>query len=102
MYLCVCIPDVNKMYCFSVYLRSSPEVVFKRMQRRNRPEERTVQLQYLTDLHTYYEDWLMKENSSNIPCPLLVLDVSEDMSDNQLMEVYKSYEDQILGKVPTN
>lgn len=72
------------------------------MQRRNRPEERTVPLQYLTDLHTYYENWLMKETSSNIPCPLLVLDVGKEMFDNELIEVYKSYEDKILGIVPLN
>lgn len=70
------------------------------MQRRNRPEERTVKLEYLEDLHEYYEKWLMKENNSNLPYPLLVIDVSKDLSDNQLMDLYKTYEDQILGKIP--
>lgn len=83
-----------------VYLRSSPEIVFKRMQRRNRPEERTVKLEYLVDLHDYYENWLMKKNNSNICCPLLVIDVGKDLSENQLMDIFKTYEDKIVGKIP--
>ncbi|KAG8280860.1 hypothetical protein J6590_087614 [Homalodisca vitripennis] len=38
-----------------VYLRSDPKVVFERMQRRGRPEESTVSLEYLTGLHRHYE-----------------------------------------------
>lgn len=70
------------------------------MQRRNRPEERTVKLEYLVDLHNYYENWLMKKNISKICCPLLVIDVSKDLSENQLMDIYKTYEYKILGKIP--
>lgn len=74
-------------------------MVFKRMQRRNRPEERSMKLDYLVNLHNYYENWLMK-NNENLPCSLLVIDVSKDLLDNQLINVYKSYQDKILGKVP--
>lgn len=77
-----------------------PEIVFKRMQRRNRPEECIIQVEYLVDLHKYYENWLMKNNNFKIPCPLLVIDVNNDLSENQLMDIYASYEDKILGKVP--
>lgn len=92
---------INLVIIFvSVYLRSLPEIVFKRMQRRNRPEERTMKLEYLVNLHDYYENWLMKKNNSNISCPLLVIDVSKDLSDNQLIDVYKTFEDKILGKTP--
>lgn len=70
------------------------------MQRRNRPEERTVKLEYLVDLHEYYEKWLMKENNFNQTIPLMVIDVNKDISDNQLVDIYKSYEDKILGKLP--
>lgn len=69
------------------------------MQRRNRPEERSVPMNYLADLHEYYEIWMMT-NRYKLPCPLLVIDVSKDLSENQLIDVYKNYEDTILGKVP--
>jgi len=70
------------------------------MQRRNRPEERTMKIDYLVNLHKYYENWLMKKNDHNPLCPLLVIDVGKDLSNNQLLDLYKSYEDKILGKVP--
>lgn len=70
------------------------------MQRRNRPEERTMKLDYLVDLHDYYEKWLMKESNDKCSPSLLVIDVNKDLSDDQLMDLYKTYEDQILGKVP--
>lgn len=69
------------------------------MQRRNRPEERTMKLDYLVDLHEYYEKWLMKESNDKRSYSLLVIDVNKDLSDSQLMDLYKTYEDQILGKV---
>jgi len=70
------------------------------MQRRNRPEERSMKIDYLINVHKYYENWLMEKNDHNPSCPLLVIDVSKDLSDNQLIDLYKSYEDTILGKVP--
>lgn len=70
------------------------------MQRRNRPEERTMKLNYLVDLHDYYEKWLMKESNDKRSISLLVIDVNQDLSESQLMDLYKTYEDQILGKVP--
>ncbi|XP_015366700.1 PREDICTED: deoxynucleoside kinase-like [Diuraphis noxia] len=82
-----------------VYLRSLPDIVYTRMQRRNRPEERTVKLDYLVDLHEYYEKWLM-EKYYKLPCSLLVIDVNKDLSENQLVDIYKTYEDKILGKIP--
>lgn len=81
-----------------MYLRSSPEVVFRRMQRRNRPEERRMKLQYLVDLHEYYENWLIKKNNCNLP--LLVIDVGKDLSETELLETYRTYENKILGKQP--
>lgn len=90
---------MNTYLIILVYLRSSPEVVFKRMQRRNRPEERSMKLQYLVDLHEYYENWLMKKNN-NGNLPLLVIDVSKDLSEIQLLDIYRTYEEIILGKQP--
>ena len=44
-----------------VYLRTSPEVAFQRMQRRGRQEESTVPFSYLQALHTCYEEWLIEK-----------------------------------------
>jgi len=44
-----------------IYLQTSPQVVFERMQTRGRSEESTVPLQYLSALHDTYEDWLIHE-----------------------------------------
>lgn len=70
------------------------------MQKRNRPEERVIPLEYLSDLHNYYEKWLIKRTNYYLSCPILVIDVCKDLSDSQLMDVYKTFEDAILGKIP--
>lgn len=41
-----------------IYLRAQPETCHRRMQRRNRNEETSVQIEYLRDLHQNHEDWL--------------------------------------------
>lgn len=41
-----------------VYLRTSPAVLRERLLRRERPEEASISLEYLTQLHNFYEHWL--------------------------------------------
>ena len=41
-----------------VYLRTSPSVLRERLLRRERPEEASISLEYLTQLHNFYEHWL--------------------------------------------
>ncbi|XP_054269663.1 deoxynucleoside kinase-like isoform X1 [Macrosteles quadrilineatus] len=79
-----------------VYLRSDPVVVYERMQRRGRPEESPVSLQYLTDLHNSYERWLVDCDPSSLPAPVLVVDVNNDLPTVQAM--YKTVEQYILGR----
>ncbi|KAF2365117.1 Deoxynucleoside kinase domain [Trinorchestia longiramus] len=62
-----------------VYLRSSPEVVYQRMQQRARAEEAGVPLAYLQTLHTYYERWLMERKPCPPPAPVLVIDANSDL-----------------------
>jgi deoxyadenosine/deoxycytidine kinase len=42
---------------FLVYLRTDPSKCMERLQARQRSEEATVPLSYLTDLHNLYEHW---------------------------------------------
>lgn len=80
----------------TVYLRSSPEVVFNRMQQRNRPEESTVTLDYLTDLHKQYEKWLMECEPNSLPAPVVVLDVDKDLKHVTMM--YSQLEQYLLER----
>jgi deoxyadenosine/deoxycytidine kinase len=42
-----------------IYLRTSPEVALKRLNRRHRSAESGVTLEYLTTIHDLHENWLM-------------------------------------------
>lgn len=65
-----------------VYLRSSPEVCYQRLQHRGRVEEKPVTLDYLTSLHEHYEEWLGDEKHHywHGNSPVLVIDGNEDSS----------------------
>lgn len=75
-----------------VYLHSSPEVCYERIQRRRRPEEITVSLSYLKELHESYEEWLLQAQT---PAPVLVIDANKELDEvRQLCFQNQSY---ILG-----
>ena len=54
-----------------IYLRTSPEIALTRVRNRNRQGEESVSLDYLTDLHEYYDEWLLHEGN------VIVVDVSD-------------------------
>ena len=54
-----------------IYLRTSPEIALTRVRSRNRRGEETVSLDYLTDLHEYYDNWLLHEEN------VVVVDVGD-------------------------
>ncbi|XP_034237186.1 deoxynucleoside kinase-like isoform X2 [Thrips palmi] len=62
-----------------IYLRTTPEVVHKRMLSRARTEESCVPLDYLQKLHQFHEDWLYHRKSFNCPAPVLVIDADKDL-----------------------
>lgn len=68
---------VNNSYFYLsiVYLRTDPKMLHERIRQRARSEEQTIPLQYLMDLHTLHEQWLM-ENKQNLPAPVLVIDAN--------------------------
>uniref|UniRef100_A0A8C8RZ84 Deoxyguanosine kinase n=1 Tax=Pelusios castaneus TaxID=367368 RepID=A0A8C8RZ84_9SAUR len=70
-----------------LYLQATPEKCLERLRRRGRSEEKEIQLEYLEQLHTQHENWLVKkttevhfENIRN--APVLVLDVNKEFEDD--------------------
>lgn len=57
--------DVSKIDGI-IYLRSTPEISFQRMQQRSRPSENLVTLRYLSKLHKLYDDWLCRETDTKV------------------------------------
>jgi deoxyadenosine/deoxycytidine kinase len=55
-----------------IYLRCSPEECMRRVKKRSRDCETTVQLEYLEQLHEAYDDLLL----DNLEVPVVVLDVT--------------------------
>lgn len=79
-----------------MYLRSTPEVVYERMKARGRPEESSVSLEYLQQLHDSHERWLMSNDEKFNTIPVLVLDA--DATLDEIVQQYKKHETIILGK----
>ncbi|XP_017772573.1 PREDICTED: deoxynucleoside kinase-like isoform X2 [Nicrophorus vespilloides] len=78
-----------------VYLRSSPEIVYERIMRRARPEEKSMSLDYLKQLHESHERWLMTDDERFNTIPVLVLDANTALED--IVEQYKLNENRIMG-----
>lgn len=66
------------------------------MQRRNRPEESKIPLDYLRKVHEYYEKWLVMCEPNTLPAPVLIIDVNKDLSTVKTM--YKLVEQYIFGQ----
>lgn len=51
---------INKTCVFSnsVYLRTDPEVAYKRIVQRGRFEETAIKMDYLQSIHNLHEDWV--------------------------------------------
>ncbi|CAG0890129.1 unnamed protein product [Darwinula stevensoni] len=77
-----------------VYLRSSPETVLQRIEKRGRPEEEKISLEYLQSLHVLHEEWLMK---GEFPChsKVMVLDANNDLP--TMEQLFLKHKDEIVG-----
>lgn len=68
-----------------IYMRTTPEVAFARLNKRNRHEETGVTLEYLKLLHKKHEDWLI--HKQDVPhylrnVPVLVIDCDNEFETN--------------------
>lgn len=64
-----------------IYLRTTPEVAFERLKKRDRQEEEVVQFSYLTSIHKKHEEWLIQKKNIRpalIPIPVLIVDCNRD------------------------
>jgi len=62
-----------------IYLRARPEICLERIRARNRPEEQSLDLGYMTTLHKCHEEWLVPQargNKSGSP-PVLIVDANQ-------------------------
>lgn len=64
-----------------IYLKTSPEICYERIHKRNRKEEHNITLEYIKELHKKHEEWLIekKDISNSIKnVPVLVLNCNKD------------------------
>lgn len=58
---------------FLVYLQTDPEIAYQRAVSRGRPEEATLQKEFLYGIHRLHEDWLIHGNTTThakVPSPV--------------------------------
>jgi len=79
-----------------IYLRTDPEVVFERIKKRNRVEEKNLTIDYLKDLHDLHEQWLMGDGSKYPkPAPVVTIDANQDLA--EVKRVYDKHSADILN-----
>jgi len=61
---------------FLVYLRAKPETCLERIKSRNRPEEQSITLDYLKQLHECHEEWLLSRTRTLIT-PVFIIDADQ-------------------------
>ena len=79
-----------------IYLRTDPEVVFERIQKRNRIEEKNITIDYLKDLHDMHEEWLLCDGSKLAkPAPVLTIDANHNLA--EVKRVYDKHSEDIIN-----
>lgn len=77
------INDFHPIRCDAIiYLRTSPEVAFNRVQERAREEESKLDLQYLRQLHERHEE-LLNNPHHPLDTPLILIDADKSFDEMQ-------------------
>lgn len=69
-------PEIDSI----IYLETSPQEAFRRIQQRNRREKNFINLEYLEQMHQSHENWLV-----NRSCPFPVLVIDADNSPDEVL-----------------
>ena len=85
-YLSIC-SQIEMKADVIMYLRTSPEKAFERIQKRKRTEELNIPFEYIQQLHKCHEEWLM-DKYIHIDHKVIVIDANID-----LPELASDYED---------
>ena len=59
-------------------MQTTPEIALSRIKKRNRIEETEINLNFITNLHNLYEDWLIFSKFP-IPAPVLILNANTNI-----------------------
>lgn len=59
-----------------VYLRTTPEIVYDRIQKRNRNGEKILPFEYILRLHNAYEAWLTDTTTARNKIPVFIMDAN--------------------------
>jgi deoxyadenosine/deoxycytidine kinase len=89
---------IDKLHMI-IYLRTDPEIAFKRMKARNRDEEKNITLEYIKNIHDLHENWLNKEIHTSMHIPVLVIDANKEFKELDLeIQFVKFYMNMILNQ----
>ena len=81
------IPTICKAPLGFIYLRVTPEIAHQRIVKRNRPGEKTITLDYLTQIHERHESFLVSEKRK-LPyisiTPVLILECNDEFETNRV------------------
>lgn len=64
-----------------IYLKADPNISYKRINKRNRPEESGITLDYINLIHQSHEAWIEFIKSNNFS-PVLTISCNEDFENN--------------------
>jgi deoxynucleoside kinase len=65
-----------------IYLRTTPDIAFQRVTKRNRQEEMALPQAYFEEMHRLHENWLIHRNSTDsadLPT-VIIIDANRDLS----------------------